>query len=336
MPNDPEKRNSFIVERLPSFIIRDCGTGAGGFKSGNACAKGGGESGGGEGDSAGGDDDEDKFDADGNWIKPPTNYDKLAEELSLPASFLKEGIMDVEGIQEAKIKIDEDLITDDAEMSEIDLEISDGEVGNVDYLYKVEGAEGENFKLDVNIRIEKNYDEDTDEYETDDDGNVVATGAISFELDDSYEAGTNPNHKGQGPKILSLVEHSITHFMKSCPNQTDFNFTGAGQGRNGLARQLLYRRLAQRIAKKTGGKFKEKTTKTKNPNGKDFIFHSSTFFISNNPKRLPRSIREINKDALYIFTFTFETALGDSIDKDEQEFWDLGAVNDASNSDDKQ
>lgn len=39
MPNDHAKRNSFIVERLPSFIIRDCGTGAGGFKAGNECSK---------------------------------------------------------------------------------------------------------------------------------------------------------------------------------------------------------------------------------------------------------------------------------------------------------
>ena len=295
------------------FILRDCGTGSGGFKAGNACAKGGE---GGEGGGAG----------DGKPKgKSKPDYDKLEKELQVPASLLKEGILDVKGLQESIINVDNQIISDDAEMSEVDVEISDGEVEEIVYSYTVDGAQGEPINLDVNISIQKDYDSQ-EGYKTDEDGNVIATAAISFTLNADYTESGDPNLVGQGAKILTLVENSITHFMKTCPNQTDFNFSGVGQGRNGLARQLLYRRLAQRVAAKTGGKFVERsevyTTK-----GKEYT--SSNWYISRTPSRLPRpseahSIRAIDENAVYHFTYTYEPALVDPVsDKAAQKFWEL-------------
>ena len=298
MQNDPAKRNNFITARLASYIVRDCGTGSGGFQAGNSCAKGG----------DGGDDDE-EFDADGNFIKPKPDYAAMEKEMKIPASLLKEGILDIEGIQDAKVYFGGDRIQSDSDLEEIDVGISSSAVPLAIYRYNIEGSEGEDYQLRVSL--------DFDESDTGSDSPVCN---IIFSINGRTEPTDDENLKGQGSKIFRAVEMSITHLMKVAPSVEEFTFQGSGEGRTGIARQMLYRRLATRIAQTKGGKVNEQSRQYKN-NGKNYTV---TEFAVEAVSSSGRSVRAAEGKRIATFTYTYEPALVDPTeDEAEQKFWGL-------------
>lgn len=298
MQNDPAKRNNFITNRLASYIVRDCGTGAGGFQAGNSCAKGG----------DGGDDDE-KVDKDGNFIKPKPDYAAWEKETKVPASLLETGILDIEGIQDAKVYFGGDRIQSDSDLEEIDVGISSLAVPTAVYRYNIEGTEGDNYQLRVSL--------DFDESDTGSDG--IACNII-FSINGHTDPTDDENIKGQGSKIFRAVEMSITHLMKVAPSVEEFTFQGSGAGRTGIAREMLYRRLATKIAKTKGGKVNEMSRQYKN-NGKNYTI---TEFAIEAVSSSGRSVRAAEGKRIAIFTYTYEPALVDPTeDEAEQKFWGL-------------
>ena len=301
MQNDPAKRNNFITARLASYIVRDCGTGSGGFQAGNSCAKGG----------DGGDDDE-EFDADGNFIKPKPDYAALEKETKIPASLLESGVLDIEGVLDVKVVYGNERMKADKDLEGMDDGISSFSVPTANYIYTIEGSEGEDYRLEIGLDISE--------------GNEMEVGAnplcnIVFSVNrDTEPNDDDENLKGQGSKIFKAVELSVAHFMKTAPSVREFEFSGSGIGRTGIARQMLYRRLATRIAQTKGGKVNESSRGYK-IGGKDYI---STQFYVEAVDSTGRSVRAAEGKRIATFTYTYEPALVDPTeDEAKQKFWGL-------------
>ena len=290
-----ERWASKISTKKTSFgflvsVLKNCGTGAGGFQAGNTCGTSGG--------------------------KEP-DYKELELKLGVPANLLREGVMDVGGFIGVQMLFDGKSVKNDREQEYF-------EVGKfVNYRYKYKGANDKEFELGIQVRT------------TRDDwlwmpngvttpnplsGNTAAE--ISFTVNGEHkgkiiEGKVDPNLLGQGTKIISIVQATINHFIKLAPTVKNFTFSGEGVGRGGKARQLLYRRLANKIAEKNNGKVEEFS---KDVTVSNAVNTTTVFYVRGNTKS--KALNDNN--IIAIFTYTFQPALVDPIeDKAEQEFWGL-------------
>ena len=309
------KKNEIVRSH---FIVRDCGTGAGGFKAGNACAKGG------DGDGEGDGEEGDSLDFDNVYLSKDEKFYKDQEEKwRVPAALLREGVLDSVDFMDgeyATVFVNGEIAQRDSDVETALAESLTGdetqpEETEVVYKYGINGKNDEPYKLDVAIAVETYFD-----------GSVGETtkANIGFRVNDSFNVHKDDNLAGEGLKIVSLVEDSVTHFVKENPQIRNFEFSGRGYGRNGLARLLLYRRLATKIAKKIGGMVKEKIKKEELGTGY-LPYTETTWSIS---PAAARSLRMESKDKIITFTYSYQHDLVDpEEDKAEQKFWGLDETN---------